>query len=238
MSPSRARAIGGVGASEPGVGAARPPALRIYLADDHPIVLAGVKALVTADAGLKVVGEAGDGRTALRQVTELKPDILILDISMPGLNGVQVAERLRLACPDCKVLILTVHEDRGYLRQLLDLGVAGYLLKRSAAEELIRAIGAIAAGGIYLDPAIAGMAVGMTASRPSDGASGAANLSQREIEVIKMTASGHSSKSMAAELGIAAKSVETYKARAMEKLCFRTRVELVRYAVSQGWLAG
>jgi DNA-binding NarL/FixJ family response regulator len=218
--------------------AVRPPALRIYLADDHPIVLAGVKALVTADAGLKVVGEAGDGRTALRQVTELKPDILILDISMPGLNGVQVAERLRLACPDCKVLILTVHEDRGYLRQLLDLGVAGYLLKRSAAEELIRAIGAIAAGGIYLDPAIAGMAVGMTASRPSDGASGAANLSQREIEVIKMTASGHSSKSMAAELGIAAKSVETYKARAMEKLCFRTRVELVRYAVSQGWLAG
>jgi len=136
------------------------------------------------------------------------------------------------------VLILTVHEDRGYLRQLLDLGVAGYLLKRSAAEELIRAIEAIAAGGIYLDPAIAGMAVGMTASRPSDGASGAANLSQRELEVIKMTASGHSSKSMAAELGIAAKSVETYKARAMEKLCFRTRVELVRYAVSQGWLAG
>ena len=238
MSPSRARATGGLGASEPGVVAVRPPALRIYLADDHPIVLAGVKALVTADAGLKVVGEAGDGRTALRQVTELKPDILILDISMPGLNGVQVAERLRLACPDCKVLILTVHEDRGYLRQLLDLGVAGYLLKRSAAEELIRAIEAIAAGGIYLDPAIAGMAVGMTASRPSDGASGAANLSQRELEVIKMTASGHSSKSMAAELGIAAKSVETYKARAMEKLCFRTRVELVRYAVSQGWLAG
>jgi DNA-binding NarL/FixJ family response regulator len=212
--------------------------LRVYLADDHPIVLAGVKALVTAEPWLCVVGEAGDGRIVLKEAAELKPDILILDISMPGLNGVKVAELLRPLCPTCKILVLTVHEDRGYVRQLLELGVAGYLLKRSAAEELIRAIAAISAGGIYLDPAIAGMAVTTKATSMNQALDGVPTLSQREIDVVRLTASGHSNKSMAAELGIGVKSIETYKSRAMEKLGFRTRVELVRFAVAKGWLAG
>jgi DNA-binding NarL/FixJ family response regulator len=98
------------------------------LADDHPVVLAGVKALITTDEGLEVVGEAADGKAALRLATELNPDIMVLDISMPSLNGVKVDEMLRTACPNCKILALTVHEDRGYLRQLLELGVAGYML--------------------------------------------------------------------------------------------------------------
>ncbi len=215
------------------------PALRVFLADDHPIVLAGIKALVTADGALEVVGEAADGRTALRLATELKPDILILDISMPGLNGVKVAELLRTACPKCRILALTVHEDRGYLRQLLELGIAGYMLKRSAAEELVHAIRAVAKGGLYLDPAVAEKAMGRTparADRPDSPES--VDLSDREIEVLRLTASGHSNKSMATELRIGVKTVETYKARAMEKLGFQTRVELVRYAVSKGWLAG
>lgn len=213
------------------------PALRVLLADDHPVVLAGVKALVMADEGLEVVGEASDGPSALRMANELKPDILILDISMPGLNGVKVAETLRTSCPNCRVLALTVHEDRGYLRQLLELGVAGYLLKRSAAEELVRAIRAIAAGGLYLDPAVAGKAVGGTPTRLiGTGASETAELSEREIDVLRLTASGHSNKSMAHELNIGVKTVETYKARAMEKLGFKTRVELMRYAISKGWL--
>jgi DNA-binding NarL/FixJ family response regulator len=213
------------------------PALRVLLADDHPVVLAGVKALVMADEGLEVVGEASDGPSALRMANELKPDILILDISMPGLNGVKVAETLRTSCPNCRVLALTVHEDRGYLRQLLELGVAGYLLKRSAAEELVRAIRAIAAGGLYLDPAVAGKAVGGTPTRLiGTGASENAELSEREIDVLRLTASGHSNKSMAHELNIGVKTVETYKARAMEKLGFKTRVELMRYAISKGWL--
>lgn len=139
--------------------------LRVLLADDHPVVLAGVKALVTADAGLNVVGEAVDGLSALRLATTLQPDILILDISMPGFNGIKVAELVREACPDCKILVLTVHEDRSYLRELLEHGVAGYLLKRSAADELIRAIKAIAAGGLYLDPAVAGKVVGAPSQR-------------------------------------------------------------------------
>jgi DNA-binding NarL/FixJ family response regulator len=211
------------------------PALRVFLADDHPVVLAGVKALVTADNSLQVIGEAADGRTALRMAAELNPDIVILDISMPGLNGVKVAELLLAACPKCKILALTVHEDRGYLRQLLELGVAGYMLKRSAAEELVRAIWAIAKGGLYLDPAVAGKAMGAPLPR-NTRADPAADLSDREIEVLRLTASGHSNKSMAADLRIGVKTVETYKARAMEKLGFQTRVELVRYAVSKGWL--
>jgi DNA-binding NarL/FixJ family response regulator len=207
------------------------------LADDHPIVLAGVRSLVTADSYLEIVGEASDGRSTVRLATELKPDIIVLDISMPGLNGVKVAELLRVACPKCKILALTVHEDRGYLRQLLELGIAGYMLKRTAAEELVRAIRAVAAGGLYLDPAVAGKAMGRTPPREvSPDTRDAADLSEREAEVLRLTASGHSIKSMASELRIGVKTVETYKARAMEKLGFRTRVELVRYAVSKGWL--
>lgn len=212
-------------------------ALRVFLADDHPIVLAGIKSLVMADAGLEVVGEAADGRTALRLATELKPDIAILDISMPGLNGVKVAEMLRMSCPDCKILALTVHEDRGYLRQLLELGIAGYMLKRSAAEDLVRAIWAVAKGGLYLDPAVAGKAMGRTPPRSARQESGVSvDLSERETEVLRLTASGHSNKSMAVALRVGVKTIETYKARAMEKLGFETRVELVRYAVSKGWL--
>lgn len=211
--------------------------LRVLLADDHPIVLEGVKALVTADPGLEVVGEARDGATALRLASELMPDIAILDISMPGLNGVKVAELLRTACPDCKVLILTVHEDSSYMRQLLEVGISGYVLKRSASEELIRAIVAIAAGGLYLDPAIASKAIVAGPPRAADSAAAdSADLSTREIEVLRLTASGHSNKSMAAELLISVKTVETYKARAMDKLGFKTRVELVRYVMSKGWL--
>jgi DNA-binding NarL/FixJ family response regulator len=212
--------------------------LRVLLADDHPVVLAGVKSLVTADKALHVVGEATDGEAALRLATDLQPDILVLDISMPGLNGIRVAELVRESCPNCKILALTVHEDRSYLRQLLELGVAGYLLKRSAAEDLLRAIRAIAAGGLYLDPAVAGKAIGAPPQPPTGSEAGeTADLSDREIEVLRLTVSGHSNKSMAQELRIAVKTVETYKARAMEKLGFRTRVELVRFAVSKGWLS-
>ncbi|MGD9964906.1 MAG: response regulator [Hyphomonadaceae bacterium] len=214
----------------------KPRAVRILLIDDHPIVLAGVKALVMTDPNVEVVGEAFDGRSGLRLAAEFAPDIVVLDISLPDLNGVKVAERLRAECPNSKILALTVHEDRGYLRQLLEVGISGYLLKRSATTELSRAIAAVAAGGLYLDPAVAGMAVEFSAPRLPESTTGRAELSQREVEVLKLAASGHSNKSAAAILGIGIKSAETYKARAMEKLGFRTRVELVRFAVSEGWL--
>ena len=213
------------------------PTLRILMADDHPIVLAGLKALVLGDPALQIVGEARDGRTAHKLASSLRPDVVVLDISLPEMSGTEVARALLAEQPACRILVLTVHEDRATLRQLLDLGVAGYLVKRSAADELLRAIHAVAAGGTYLDPAIAGKAVGGGASGSSRSHGGTAvELSERETDVLRLIANGHSNKEIAARLAISVKTIETYKARAMEKLGFRTRVDVVRHAASQGWL--
>jgi DNA-binding NarL/FixJ family response regulator len=215
----------------------QPPPLRILMVDDHPVVLAGLKALVGADPDFTIVGEARDGRTALRLAAQLMPDVVVLDISLPEMNGIELAAALRTERPECRVLVLTVHEERAYLRQLLEMGVGGYLLKRSAADELPRAIRAVAAGGMYLDPAIAGKVVGGLGrgrSQPQPGES--VELSDRETDVLRMVASGHSNKAISSRLNISVKTVETYKARAMEKLGFHSRVELVRYAAEQGWL--
>jgi DNA-binding NarL/FixJ family response regulator len=211
--------------------------LRILMADDHPIVLAGLKALVQADPGLLIVGEARDGRTAHRLGSTLRPDVVVMDISMPEMNGIEVARALLAEQPECRILILTVHEDRATLRQLLDLGVAGYLVKRSAADELPRAIRAVAAGGTYLDPAIAGKVVGGGGQGSSRAPGGpTVELSERETDVLRLIANGHSNKEISARLAISVKTIETYKARAMEKLGFRTRVDVVRHAASKGWL--
>jgi DNA-binding NarL/FixJ family response regulator len=213
--------------------------LRVFLADDHPLVLDGIKSFLFSDDGLELVGEARDGPTALRLAVDLKPDVAVLDLSMPGLNGIEVAARLLDARPHCRVLILTVHEDAAYLRQLLELGVAGYVLKRSATEELHRAIFAVADGGMYLDPAIAARVVGRTTTRQHADTEVKAtpDLSPREIDVLRLTAIGHTNKSIANTLHIGVKSVDTYKARAMEKLGFRNRVEVIRFALSKGWLS-
>ncbi|NVO16116.1 MAG: response regulator transcription factor [Rhodoplanes sp.] len=220
--------------------------LRILLADDHPVVLAGIKALLVAEPGLEIVGEARNGRTALKMAIELAPDVAVLDLSMPGLNGIDVAREIHEACPGCKVLALTVHEDGAYLRQLLEVGGVGYVLKRSAGEELLRAITVIAAGGVYLDPAIRTRVGGQSPAKPvggqsppKQGGAGAPpdpDLSEREIRVLRLTAAGYSNKTIADRLQIAVKTVETYKARAMGKLGFHTRVEVVRYALGKNWL--
>lgn len=211
--------------------------LRVLLVDDHPIVLAGMKALIGSDSQLDVIGEAKDGRTAIKLATELSPDIAIFDISMPSMSGIDLAKQLRAKCPVCKLIALTVHEDRGYLRRLLELGVTGYVVKRSATDELIRAVHIVSGGGIYLDPVIA---ANVTGQQPPDApiphSSEGADLSDREVEVLKLTAAGHSNKAVAAALDVGVKSVETYKSRGMEKLGFHSRVELVRYAAAKGWL--
>ena len=210
---------------------------RILVADDHHLVLAGIKTLLGDDPSVKIIGEAMDGQSALRLASELKPDVIVLDLSMPGMNGVRVAQSLRAQVPRCHILILSVHEDRAYLRQLLETGVSGYVLKRSAPEELISAIRAIAAGGIYLDPAIARMVIGRG---PQAGglraADGPTELSARETEVLRLAAAGYTNKELSLRLRIGVKTIETYKARAMEKLGLATRAELVRYAIVKGWL--
>lgn len=200
-------------------------------------MLAGIKALIVAEPGIDVVGEARDGLSALQLATDVQPDIVVLDISMPGLLGTKLAQRLRMACPACKVLALTVHEDRGYLRQLLEAGAVGYVLKRSATEVLIRAIRIVAAGGLYIDPEIASKISGDSQRGVLERVAGEpVDLSKRELDVLRLMVTGYSNKAVAAELQIGVKTVETYKARAFEKLGFQSRVELVRYAISKGWL--
>lgn len=209
--------------------------IRVALADDHPIVLAGIKALLQAAPEIDIVGEASDGAEALRLFCEAEPDVAVLDISMPGLNGLEVARRLSRECPDVRLLALTVHEDRAYVQPLLEAGAQGYLLKRSAAEDLVRAIRAIAAGGTYLDPAVAGQAIADLTQRATGSTSSRETLSDRETEVLRLTAQGFSNKDIAGRLDVSLKTVETYKARASEKLGLRTRTDIVRYGVAQGW---
>ena len=210
--------------------------IRVLLADDHAVVREGLKALVGAEPGMDVVGEAADGPAAVALVAELDPDVVVVDVSMPGMNGAQVTTRLREVRPNRKVLALTVHEDAGYLRLLLEAGAAGYVLKRAAAAELVRAIRAVAAGGTYLDPAMAGRVVDDLV-RPAEAPGAACELSERETEVVRLIALGYSNKEIAARLKVSVKTVETYKARSMEKLAIRSRVDIVRYAAGRGWLA-
>ena len=217
---------------------ARPDVvLRIVLADDHPIVREGLKQLVNAQPDMRVVGEAADGEAACRAASALNPDVLIIDLSMPVLGGAEATERIRRECPAVKVLALTVHEERLYLTQLLRAGASGYVLKRAAAAELVRAVRTVAAGGTYIDPSLAGAVVEgyldsqhLASQPPHD------TLSDREREVLVRVARGFSNKEIAAELALSVKTVETYKGRVAEKLGLRTRVAIVRYAAQHGWL--
>lgn len=182
---------------------------RIVLADDHPLIVAGLNALLQDDPTVEIVGHAFDGQSALRLAAELKPDVMILDLSMPGMNGVRVAQTLRGQSPNCSVLVLSVHEDRAYLRRLLELGVSGYVLKRSASEQLITAIRSVAAGGIYLDPEIAGMAIGRELNaKCSSNVGQTVELSNREIEVLRLAAAGYSNKEVSSRLQIGVKTVD------------------------------
>jgi DNA-binding NarL/FixJ family response regulator len=211
--------------------------MRILMVDDHPVVLAGLKALLGDDPDFLIVGETGDGRTALRLALELAPDIVVLDISLPEIHGIELATALRAQLPGARLLVLTIHEERVYVRQLLELGVHGYLLKRSASDELPRALRAVAGGGLYLDPSVAGKAVDApVVSANPVAAIQIAKLSQREAYVLRLIASGYSNKEISSRLSISTSAVRAYKVRAMEKLGLSSLVEVVRYAAQQEWL--
>ncbi|WP_028137165.1 response regulator [Bradyrhizobium japonicum] len=210
--------------------------IRITLTDDHPLVLAGMKALLQAVEDIEIVGEATDGQTALDIIRQVTPDIAILDISLPGISGLEVARAVATQLPQVRLLALTVHEDHAYVQPMLQAGARGYLLKRSAADELERAVRAIASGGLYLDPAIAEKALPSSAGDHPSAATTASELTPRESEVLRLIAQGFSNKEIANQLNISIKTVETYKARAVEKLGLFTRADIVRYGVAVGWL--
>ena len=207
--------------------------IRVVLVDDHPIVLAGIKALIRSTSEMMLVGEATSREAAIAAIRRAKPDIAVVDLSIPGISGIELVRQVVKEQPTVKVLVLTLHDESVYVRQALEAGARGYLVKRSAADELVRAIRAIAAGGIYLDPAIAGKALKEITAR---GVSRHIALSDRETEVIKLVAQGFSTKQIADHLALSIKTAETYKARATEKLGLGTRADIVRYGVLQGWL--
>ena len=209
--------------------------LRVLLADDHAVVREGLKALINGHLDMEVVGEAGDGSAACAKATELRPDIVVMDVSMPLINGVEATREVRRLRPEIKVLALTVHEERSYLRELMEAGAAGFVLKRSAPEDLVHALRVVARGDVYLDPSVTAVVLGKL-SRKSFQDSRHPELSERETEVLQMIARGHSNKEIAVRLKISVKTVETYKARSMEKLGLTGRADIVRFAVHQGWL--
>ena len=211
--------------------------LRILLADDHGVVREGLKSLINAQPDLEVIGEACDGLSACQKATELRPEVVVMDVSMPGLTGDQATAQLKQACPDVKVLALTVHEDKNHLRKMLKAGASGYILKLATGEEFIRAVRAVAAGGVYLDPVLAGKVVDdIVNDRAEVKTADTVNLTERETQIALRVAQGFSNKEIAAQLEISVKTVETHKLRSMEKLGLSTRADMVQYALRRGWL--
>jgi DNA-binding NarL/FixJ family response regulator len=213
--------------------------LRIVLADDHAIVRQGLRLLIDSQPEMRVVGEAADGEDVLAQTRALKPDIVVMDISMPGMNGLLATRALKQAQPEVAIIVLTRHDEDTYLEELLRAGASGYVLKQSAPPALLQAIRAIAAGGIYLDPRVTErVADGLLAGRPIDSGRNlrATPISERESQVLRLVAVGHSNKEIADQLKISVKTVELHKTNAMRKLGLAGRVDVIRYGVLQGWL--
>ncbi|MDR7483958.1 MAG: response regulator transcription factor [Armatimonadota bacterium] len=211
--------------------------IRVLIADDHAIVREGVRMILSAHPEIQVVGEAGTGEQAVAMAQTLRPDVVIMDISMPGMNGIEATQQIRARVPETSVLALTMHEDDHYVFQLLRAGASGYVLKRAAATDLIDAVRAASRGEAFLYPSVAKSVVqdylrrlerGEAERKPYDG------LTEREREVLTLIADGHTNQEIANRLFISIKTVQTHRAHIFEKLGLHDRTELVRYAIRVG----
>lgn len=213
--------------------------IRIVLADDHAMLRAGLRMLINAQPDMEVVGEASEGRVAIERATALRPDVMVLDLAMAGLGGLAALPILTEKVPETKVLVLTMYDDAGYLRQVLDAGASGYLVKKAADMELLSAIRTVSQGEMYVHSSLTKALVrGLRESRrEARGSDRVEELSERELQVLGLLAHGYTNQQMADELFLSVKTIETYRSRLMEKLQVRTRAELVRYAMQKGLLS-
>lgn len=215
-------------------------AIRIILADDHAILRAGLRLLINNQTDMTVVGEASTGAEVLTQAEQLQPDLILLDLNMPGIDGLTALPRLRKIVPDTKILILTMHDDATYLREALQAGASGYVLKKAVDTELLMAIQAVMRGETYVHSAMTSKLLQDVLPEPVGGGGTIENpwdvLSEREMEVLRCVALGYTNAEIADKLALSVKTVETYRARGMEKLNLQTRAQLVRSAMEHGLL--
>jgi two-component system response regulator NreC len=218
---------------------ARTHKIKVMIADDHAILRAGLRMLINAQGDMEVVSEASDGEMAVQTARETKPDVALLDLTMPRVGGMKALEEMTRDCRKTRVLVLTMHDDPAYLRSALAAGASGYLLKRAVDAELIAAIQAVHRGGIFVDPRLANVLVQDVLAKGSTklGRTRPANiLSARELQVLRLVARGYTSAEIAKQIFVGVKTVETYRARLVEKLGLRTRSDVVRFAVQMGLL--
>jgi two-component system, NarL family, response regulator NreC len=209
--------------------------IRILLVEDHETVRQGLKLLVDAQDDMEVVGEAADGKVGLQRVYALRPDVVVMDVSMPEMNGLVATQAIRELVPETRVVTLTRYSDPAYVKELLAAGAAAYVLKQSASSELLTAIRRAAEGHRYVDSSVQGERDSALVGRGHPPRK-VAQITDREAEVLRMTALGHSNKEIANTLDLSVKTVEVHKANAMRKLGLRGRIDVVRYALLQGWL--
>jgi two-component system response regulator NreC len=207
--------------------------IRILLADDHSIMREGLAALLEKQTGLTVVGQADTGRSAVRLARELAPQVVIMDISMPDLNGIEATRQILAEGPGVKVIALSMHSDRHFVRGMLKAGASGYLLKHSASQELIKAIQIVLAGRVYLSPDIAGIVV-EEYKKPEQDSSIFAVLTPRELEVLQLLAEGKSAREIADTLHLGLKTIEAYRRQITDKMGFKSLAEMVKYAIREG----
>ncbi len=210
--------------------------IRLLLADDHPVVRKGILSCLMRQPGLEVVGEAGDGDEALAKARQLAPDLVLMDVDMPGLNGLAVTEVLRKELPQTRVLILSMHSSPEYAMRTMEAGARGYVLKEASPEELVRAIQTVNAGDSYFSPDVAQAVLNRYVQETPDGAPGE-RISHREREVLIQIAEGLSNKEIACRLGVGVRTVETHRERIMRKLNIHSVAGLTKYAISKGLVA-
>jgi len=204
--------------------------IKVLIADDHSIVRAGLRRIVEESGDMEVIAEASDGREALLQVQKEKPDVAVIDISMPGLDGLEVTAQLHAGCPKLPVIILTMHEEEQYVIRAIEAGAMGYITKRSAPEQLVNAIRKVYAGSRYLSAEATDL-LALRVARGSQGQSPLDSLSTRELQVLRRLAMGHTNREIASAYGISIKTVDTYRFRLLKKLNLRNNAELSRFAI-------